>query len=156
MHHHTAHFIMKWRCLHSLQSVHLNTTPPSLCGFGPCSLTLMIYFFHLIPLSLTTSWCNAPVNPCTFTICLCNCKNTALHAAWVPVMNNAEYYIVCSRVVPISDPSISDWEDNVLFSYQCYTHTVLTTFLSIQCGTCFNEATSNRCPATWLRFTNQM
>lgn len=55
-------------------------------------------FFHLILLSITTSWCNAPVNPCTLTICLCSCNNTALHAAWMPMMTNAEFSVMCSTV----------------------------------------------------------
>lgn len=56
-------------------------------------------FFHLILLSITTSWCNAPVNPCTLTICLCSCNNTALHAAWMPIMTNAEFSVWCGTVL---------------------------------------------------------
>lgn len=37
-------FIIRWRCLHSLHNVCLNTSPLSPGGFGPCSLMLMIYF----------------------------------------------------------------------------------------------------------------
>lgn len=56
-------------------------------------------FFHLILLSITTSWCNAPVNPCTLTICLCSCNNTALHAAWMTIMTNAVQH--CTLVQPL-------------------------------------------------------
>lgn len=35
-------------------------------------------FFHLILLSITTSWCNASVNPCILTICLCICNNSVV------------------------------------------------------------------------------
>ena len=76
----------------------MNTRSLLLWGFGSMLLNAHDLFFHLILLSITTSWCNASVNPCTLAICLCSCNNTALHAAWMPVMTNTEFSVLWSAV----------------------------------------------------------
>lgn len=88
-----------WHCLHSLQRCMFEYYNTFTLGIWSLLLNAHDLFFHLILLSITTSWCNAPVNPYTLTICLCGANNTALHAAWMTIMTNTEYFVLCGAVL---------------------------------------------------------
>lgn len=120
-------FILKWQHLHSLQNVFQYFASCYLIGILSMLLNSHDLFLYPILPSVTTSWCNAPMNSCTLTICLCSCNNSALHTAWMPIITECW---ICSAISLCPDSSSAKWCINwlalLLFSlFQIYHQNVL-------------------------------